>query len=57
MVNVCMRQQYAIHIRCCNRKFLVFIYIIALFHTAVDNTFFVADFEKSAAAGDLMGSA
>ena len=35
MVNVCMCQQYAIHIRCCNRKFLVFIYIIALFHTAV----------------------
>ena len=35
MVNVCVCQQYAIHIRCHNRKLLILIYIITLFHTAV----------------------
>ena len=40
-----------------DRQLLIFKKVLALLHTAVDNTFFVADFEKSAAACDLMGSA
>ena len=52
-----VRYQRKVKHRCGYRQLLIFKQILALLHTAVDNTFFVADFEKSAAAGDLMGSA
>jgi len=52
-----MGQQHKVNIPRLHRNFHIFIQVLALLHTAVDNTFFVADFEKSAAAGDLMGSA
>ena len=52
-----VRHQCKVKHRCRDRQLLIFKKVLALLHTAVDNTFFVADFEKSAAAGDLMGSA
>ena len=57
VVNVRVRHQRKVKHRCRDRQLLIFKKVLALLHTAVDNTFFVADFEKSAAAGDLMGSA
>ena len=52
-----VRYQRKVKHRCRDRQLLIFKKVLALLHAAVDNTFFVADFEKSAAACDLVGSA
>ena len=54
MVDVCMGGQHPVDLAGCHRDGLVLVYVLALFHAAVDQKALSSRFDQSAAAGDLM---
>ena len=54
MVDVCMGGQHPVDLAGCHRDGLVLVYVLALFHAAVDQKALPSRFDQSAAAGDLM---